>query len=1364
MKKITLFVCLCMLACIGAVNAQLLLIDDMEGHGPASGNWIYNAGAGATGTVIFNAANPSVAGLNTSSRVAKFTKDTSCSPYMAAAVTLSSPLDLTGGTTFRMLVYSNVKEDVMFKLQPGTDYTQAVFQTYRIQNINQWEEAVFTFPNISNRTDLNRIAIQFIDGKKANGILYFDQIQAPNPTSLQFTPQNISMGSENGKVIEVKLHGDLFKTTLTPAGWVHSTLPQGISLNSISRINDTTVHLTLSGNSPANYSRTLFALTVNGSELQNPNNASYVVKGNVVFDGNPNWTMIYNDEFDVDGLPDPAKWSIDARPKGWINNEQQVYTDETRDNARVRNGNLVITGKKDFPTGDPNAPWSSARVVSLGKMEFLYGKAEMRAKLPRAGGSWPAFWLMPVSNVYGSWPKSGEVDILEHVGNTFGKAMCAVHTESKNWTNGGNLGGNQIMPDVDTVYHTYAVEWSPDSLRFTHDGVGFYTYVNPKTDWKDWPFDKPFYVILNIAIGGGMGGTITDADWPDSMQVDYVRIYQKGLGTPVLDSIDITPANVSVLPGKTQQFLAKMLDQNGHVMNGITPLWSITGAGNTINSNGLAVIQSSGVVTASATHDTTSVTGSTNITVRPTNYKPIPSRIEAEAYDNSNICCTENTADTSGVLNVSYIGNGTWFEYDIDVPDSAAYRIRFRVAANSASALNIRLDTMLLSTVQLPATGGWQTWKTVISAPIVFGPGHKTLRITSSSSGWNFNWLQFVAVGDHSVQSLNVEPDSARILEGESIQLKAIGRDQDSNFIMLSPEPVWTTSNSAGKVSPGGLFTSDTAGSYWVKATSGLFSDSSLVRVLGAPILTTIRIKPDTLVIPVGASQQFTAKGYDQYDAQVPLVDSVYWTVSGSGNTIDNNGLFVAGTAPGICTVTATSGSVTGTLALQLGYTCTVNNRYEAESASSKAAGITMVATDDVDGGQHFENVTTGKWFAYSTLKVPSAGRYNIRLRVSTTAPAKLRVGHGNITYKLIDIPSTGGQWQTISDTLTLPALSYTGIHGISGSFKFNWFSIDNCATAPTPLASIKVFPDTILLATGSQYLFKATGHDSTGNNVSLPSVQWSVNGTGNTIDSMGLLTAGPTPGSYLVNASTDTISGTALVQLVECSMNNKYEAESFSGRHSGPVLEACTDIGGGQDFTGLAPGHYFAYNTLNVPTAGLYRISLRVLSTAPSQVRIGHSSFTFAIIQLPSTNGQWMTITDTLTLPALSYTGIHVVSGSFKFNYFVIDNCSPPEMGLNRSSELLTARISSEGEASTDIGSKVLYPNPTSGQLTIVPGNIGYRTIRVVNTSGQEIEQWVISRKDSRIIKDVSRWKAGVYLVILEGDGQRETFKLIKR
>jgi beta-glucanase (GH16 family) len=1362
MKKIIMLIFLCMLTCMGGLNAQFLLIDNMEGSGPASGNWIYSAGANATGSVVFNAANPGPSLLNNSTQVAKFIKDTSCSPYMAAAVTLSSALDLSAGATFKMMVYSNVKEEVMFKLQPGTDYTQAVYKTYRIQNVNQWEEAVFTFTGIDNRTDLNRIAVQFIDGKKASGILYFDQILAPNPTSITLTKGNIPMGAENGKTIQANLHGDIFATTLNAANWVTSSLPPGVSAGSIVRVNDTTASIVLSGNSSANYSRMPFTLQVNGTELQNPNVTAYTARGTVVFDGNPDWTVIYHDDFDIDGLPDPTKWSIDPRPKGYINNEQQVYTDATRDNARVRNGNLVIVGKKDFPTGNPNAPWSSARVVSLGKMEFQYGKAEMRAKLPRARGSWPAFWLMPTTSAYGSWPKSGEVDILEHVGNTFGKAMCAVHTENKNWTNGGNLGGNQMMPDLDTTYHVYGVEWSPDSLRFTHDGVGFYTYVNPQTDWKDWPFDKPFYVILNVAIGGGMGGNITEADWPDSMQVDYVRISQRGLGTPVLDSVAITPANIAVLPGKTQQFTAKVLDQNGHAFGGITPVWSITGTGNSINATGVATIQSTGVVTATATYDSITVAGTTNINVRATNYKPVPARIEAEAYDNTNVCCTENTADTSGVLNMSYIGNGSWFEYDINVPDSAAYRIRFRVAASSASSVTVAIDTNVLSTIQLPATGGWQTWKTVTSAPIVFGPGQKTIRITSSSSGWNFNWLQVVPASANQVQRVVIQPDSARIYAGESFRFTALGYDADSSYIMLSPAASWSVSAAHGQINTTGLFTADTTGRYTVTATSGVLTDTAFINVLGNPVLTRIDIKPDTLAVPVGASQQFTAKGYDQYNSQVPLTDTVFWSVSGTNNTISANGLMTAGTTPGTYIITATAGGVTGTLSVVSGYTCTVNNRYEAETASSYAAGPVLVTTDDVSGGQHFGNITAGKWFAYSALKVPSAGRYNIRLRISTTAAAKIKIGHGTTTFKIIDVPSTGGLWKTVSDTLTLPALTYTGVHAVSGSFKFNWFAIDNCAEAPNQAVRIHVTPDTLLLAAGNSGQFTAKGYDSINQSASLPSLLWSVNGTGNAINTTGWATAGTTPGWYPVTATSGVLADTAWINVVACSVNTKYEAESFSARHSGPILETCTDIGGGQDFTGLAASHYFAYNTLNVPTAGLYRISFRVSSTAPAQIKVGHSSFNFGIKAIPSTGGQWQTITDTITLPALSYTGIHVVSGTFKFNWFTIDNCSlsAGEGDANRIAMLAPAE-----NATNDTGELGLYPSPTRGPLTIVPGSTGYNTIVVADLGGRIVQRWNINPQQVRINKDISGLKAGIYIISLEGPHKnKKSIKLVKQ
>ena len=136
------------------------------------------------------------------------------------------------------------------------------------------------------------------------------------------------------------------------------------------------------------------------------------------------------------------------------------------------------------------------------------------------------------------------------------------------------------------------------------------------------------------------------------------------------------------------------------------------------------------------------------------------------------------------------------------------------------------------------------------------------------------------------------------------------------------------------------------------------------------------------------------------------------------------------------------------------------------------------------------------------------------------------------------------------------------------------------------------------------------------------------------------------------------------------------------------------------------------------------------------------------------------MTIIDTVTLPALSYTGIHVVSGSFKFNYFFIDNCSQ----LGEQTNIARIIASTVGEIS-EPDNKVLYPNPTSGQLTIVPGSAGYRTVRILNELGQFVEQWSLNPADTIMVKDISPWNAGVYLLIFEGmKGRRQTFKLIKQ
>ena len=1027
-------------------QAQYLLLDDFEGNGPCSGRWDFYS-ASTTAKVEFNVNNPAPGALNSSTKVAKFTKDSSAFEWMSAGCSLPDSFDLHGNTVFKLLVYSNVKEEVLFKLQPGTNYNKAVFFTYKIKNINTWEEATFDFKTVKSRTDLNRIEVHYADGKKAKGILYFDLVQGPDPASITLGDQKITMGQENGTVMQATVHGNTFKTVLHKALWTAS-FPAGVSIDSLHRVNDTVVNVVLAGNSTDVYSRSELKLTIAGSELDSSGAAQYVAKGNVVFEGNPAYTLIFADEFNGTGLPDLTKWTVDPRPKGWINGELQVYTDTSYDNIRMRNGVLVITGKKDYPNYNTTEPWSSGRLITQNKIDFKYGKVEVRAKLPRARGSWPAIWLMPTSSAYGDWPKSGELDIMEHVGNKFGTVLSTVHTQNSNWTNGGHLTNSRIMPDVDTVFHVYGMEWSADSITFTYDGTKNYTYVNPKTDWKDWPFDQKFHVILNLAIGGGMGGSVTDADWPDSMQVDYVHVYQKGLGTPVLDSIALTPANRAHIPGRKFQYTVKTFDQNGYAMN-LTPTWSITGTGNSITATGLATIVAPGIITAKANYNGDTLSAAVDVSIRAANYKLIPARIEAEAFDYSNTCCTETAQDTSGVLNVSYISKTSFLEYDIETPWTGSYRIQLRVAVNTASTVRVMMGDTLLSTIKIPASGGWQSWITVTSDSFQMPGGKRTLRLETTADGWNFNWLKVIRATEVTLARIAVTPDSTSVFVKARKQFKAAAYGSDSSRIDLPF--TWSVDPKGGVMDAKGVITaSDTAGVYYVKAHYNSMFGRAKINVLALPRLAAIKVVPDSLTLPFGASQQYTAQGYDQYGSAFAFTGAS-WSVSGTGNTVSATGVVTATGTTGTYTVTAVKDSITGTGTFFTGYGCTFKKRIEAESTNSRSPQPTLETTTDTSGGQNFTGLTYNHWFGYSTMAIPVKGKYNVSFRVLTTAPAKVKLNNTGVTYGIISIPNTNGQWATITDTMTLPAISYANVTVHQGSFKFNWFSIDNCATAPAP-------------------------------------------------------------------------------------------------------------------------------------------------------------------------------------------------------------------------------------------------------------------------------------------------------------------------
>ena len=241
------------------------------------------------------------------------------------------------------------------------------------------------------------------------------------------------------------------------------------------------------------------------------------------------YRLVWSDEFDGDQL-DESVWSYNTGGSGWGNNEKQYYTDRP-ENIRVQNGMLEIEARKEQYQ---NNEYTSARIMSKGKKTFTYGKFESRIKFPGGKGTWPAFWMMGNS---GNWPNCGEIDIIEHIGSQDTRASFALHTVMKNGTRGNNWSSLKWFDyPLSGDFHVYGVEWAQeekdgkDVIRFTIDGVQYAEVWEDQIDNNDyWPFNKPFFIIYNLAIGGNMGGSVDDAifDTQRIMYVDWVRVYQR---------------------------------------------------------------------------------------------------------------------------------------------------------------------------------------------------------------------------------------------------------------------------------------------------------------------------------------------------------------------------------------------------------------------------------------------------------------------------------------------------------------------------------------------------------------------------------------------------------------------------------------------------------------------------------------------------------------------------------------------------------------------------------------------------------------------------------------------------------------------
>jgi beta-glucanase (GH16 family) len=234
--------------------------------------------------------------------------------------------------------------------------------------------------------------------------------------------------------------------------------------------------------------------------------------------------LVMQDEFDVDGTPNSTIWGYDigTGSNGWGNNELQYYTDRP-ENVTVQNGYLVITARKESYQG---SSYTSARLLTKGKFEQAYGRFEARIRLPWGQGMWPAFWMLGADIDTNPWPGAGEIDIMEFRGQEPTVVLGTVH--GPGYSAGESISKSYTLPNdrFDTGFHVFGIEWTPNYINYYVDDV-LYNQITPADVPGEWVFNKPFFILINLAVGGTfVGSPNSETVFPQTMLVDYVRVYK----------------------------------------------------------------------------------------------------------------------------------------------------------------------------------------------------------------------------------------------------------------------------------------------------------------------------------------------------------------------------------------------------------------------------------------------------------------------------------------------------------------------------------------------------------------------------------------------------------------------------------------------------------------------------------------------------------------------------------------------------------------------------------------------------------------------------------------------------------------------
>lgn len=523
-------------------EAQTFTYDSFDITGVA--NWIFidnNLG----GEFKPEHPNPSKDLVNNSDRVAKFVK-----PEGATAEVfffLEKPFDLSADGLFSLLVHGNKGTKINMKLQHNDlnymAHLTEIVKSHEIKETGTWEEVIFDFSGFSSRTDLDKLVIEIDTSVKTREKFYFDVVKGP--AYVDTAKITYARTSFDGQEIIIKCNKFIkSKTGLT-----------GFS----AYVND--IQLNLTSIAVVDSFEKMIALKTDDEILPQDNIILQYENGNI--ESKEGWPLknqlpievanatgkdtilVWADEFNNDHL-DTTTWT---RLEGeyWFNNELQAYTASPA-NSYCENGILKITAREE-KYGIRN--YTSARIVSRYHADFRYGRIEAKMKMPEGKGIWPAFWMMPTEDKYGSWPSSGEIDIMEFLGHQVHYNHGAVHY-------GDGLGPlheqqhgafYDLHAKRNEGFHSYALEWEPNEFRWYFNNKLFHKASASKTKYH-WPFYQDFHFILNVAVGGNWPGNPDETTvFPQTLEVDYVRVFKYNTNKNTTGIAQNTNAKkISILP------------------------------------------------------------------------------------------------------------------------------------------------------------------------------------------------------------------------------------------------------------------------------------------------------------------------------------------------------------------------------------------------------------------------------------------------------------------------------------------------------------------------------------------------------------------------------------------------------------------------------------------------------------------------------------------------------------------------------------------------------------------------------------------------------------------------------------------------